>query len=76
MGTIIDASGRLVIPKSLRRAIGLSAGEVEIAIVGGELRIAPIASDKLVEDGGLLMLPDGEALTDDELRELRLVDQW
>ena len=44
MRTTIDKAGRLVIPRSLRDRIGLSAGgEVELELDGAAVRIEPVA---------------------------------
>jgi len=65
-----------VIPKALRDQSGISAGEVEISLDGSGIRIESIATDDLVEEDGLLLLPSGGPELDaDMLRELRLVDQ-
>ncbi|QLQ11417.1 MAG: AbrB/MazE/SpoVT family DNA-binding domain-containing protein [Nocardioidaceae bacterium] len=75
MRTTIDSAGRVVLPKALRLDVGIYPGEVEIVVDGNALRISPVATDELVEDDGLLLLPDGPPLTDDDVRELRLADQ-
>jgi AbrB family looped-hinge helix DNA binding protein len=75
MRTTIDAAGRVVLPKSLRLDVGILPGEVEIVVDGDALRISPVAGDELVEEDGLLLLPDGPGLSDDDIRELRLADQ-
>ena len=59
----------------MRRDVGIVPGEVEIVVDGDALRISPVATDELTEDDGLLLLPDGPAMTDDDVRDLRLVDQ-
>ncbi len=65
-----------MIPKALRDQSGISAGEVEISLDGSGIRIESIATDDLVEEDGLLLLPSGGPELDaDMLRELRLVDQ-
>lgn len=64
-----------MLPKALRLDVGIYPGEVEIVVDGNALRISPVATDELVEDDGLLLLPDGPPLTDDDVRELRLADQ-
>jgi hypothetical protein len=66
----------LVIPKSLREQAGIASGEVDISLDGAAIRIESVASDDLVEEGGLLLLPSGGPELDvDVVRELRLADQ-
>lgn len=76
MRTTIDKVGRLVIPKSLREQSGITSGEVELSLDGAAIRIESVASDDLVEEDGLLLLPSGGPELDaDAVRELRLADQ-
>jgi hypothetical protein len=76
MRTTIDRAGRLVVPKTLRDQLGLTAGEVEIFVDGAAIRIESVAADQLVESDGLLLLPSGgPELDQDAVRELRLADQ-
>lgn len=76
MRTTIDTAGRLVIPKSLREQSGIVSGEVEISLDGAAIRIESVAADDLIEEDGLLLLPNGGPELDaDEVRELRLADQ-
>lgn len=75
MRTTIDAAGRVVLPKALRADVGIVPGEVEIVVDGNALRISAIPADELVEHAGLLILPEGPAVTSDDIRELRLADQ-
>jgi AbrB family looped-hinge helix DNA binding protein len=76
MRTTIDTAGRLVIPKSLREQSGIVSGEVEISLDGAAIRIESVAADDLVEEDGLLLLPNGGSELDaDSVRELRLADQ-
>jgi AbrB family looped-hinge helix DNA binding protein len=53
MRTAIDSAGRVVIPKALRDALGLRAGQpLEIAERDGRLEIVPSATPmKLVDEG-------------------------
>lgn len=53
MRTAIDAAGRVVIPKALRDALGLKAGQpLEIAERDGRLEIVPAPTPmKLVDEG-------------------------
>jgi AbrB family looped-hinge helix DNA binding protein len=51
MRATIDSAGRVVIPKSLREAIGLGdGGEVEIQLVDGAVVLAPPMVRKRIED--------------------------
>jgi AbrB family looped-hinge helix DNA binding protein len=53
MRTAIDSAGRVVIPKPLRDALGLTAGQpLEIAERDGRLEIVPAATPmRLVDEG-------------------------
>ena len=76
MRSTIDRAGRLVIPKPLRDSIGLVPGEVEITVDGAGLHIAPLADDRLEEEGGLLVIPVADVtVSDDLVRTLRDADQ-
>jgi bifunctional DNA-binding transcriptional regulator/antitoxin component of YhaV-PrlF toxin-antitoxin module len=75
MRTTIDSAGRVVLPRALRLDVGIVPGEVEIVVDGNALRISPVAADELTEEDGLLLLSDGPAMTDDDVRHLRLADQ-
>ncbi|KZS85984.1 hypothetical protein B4U45_23605 [Mycobacterium persicum] len=66
----------MVIPKSLREQAGITSGEVEIFVDGAAIRIESVATDDLVEEDGLLLLPSGGPEIDAEaVRKLRLADQ-
>ena len=74
MKTALDAAGRLVIPKSLRQALGLKPGqELEIRAGDGRLEIdIPPTPMRLEKRGkGMVAVPQGKlpALTADEVRE-------
>jgi AbrB family looped-hinge helix DNA binding protein len=75
MRTTVDKAGRVVLPKNLRLEVGLMPGEVEIVVEGSSLRISPVSRDTLEEVDGLLMLPEAEAMSPDDVRDLRLADQ-
>ena len=75
MRTTIDKAGRVVIPKPLRDALGLVPGEVEVTHDGAGVRIAPVAGTGTTERRGRLVIEGGVALTDDDVRSLRLADQ-
>lgn len=69
MRTTIDKAGRLVIPRALREAVGLSGGgSVEVHLEGASIRIDPVAGQDLHEEDGLLLIPptgrpiDGETV--------------
>ena len=72
MRTTIDKAGRLVIPRSLRDRIGLSAGgEVEVELDGAAVRIEPVAGTGLREEDGLLVIPaTGVPITAASVRDL------
>jgi len=74
MKTAIDAAGRLVIPKALRQALGLKAGQaVEIRAGDGRLEIEVAATPmRLKRRGkGLVAVPERELppLTSEQVRE-------
>ncbi|MBL7491607.1 AbrB/MazE/SpoVT family DNA-binding domain-containing protein [Frankia sp. AgB1.9] len=74
MRTAIDAAGRIVVPKALRDALGLSPGQsLEIVERDGRLEIVPAPTPmSLVDDGdGLVAVADTEMppLTADLVRE-------
>lgn len=77
MRTTIDAAGRVVIPKQLRRAASLEPGqEIEIIERDGRIEIEPVAPPMtLAERDGFLAaeLPEDAAeaiLTADQVRDL------
>jgi AbrB family looped-hinge helix DNA binding protein len=74
MKTAIDSAGRVVIPKPLRDALGLTAGQpLEIAERDGHLEIVPTPTPMtLVNEGeGLVAVADTDMLilTADIVRE-------
>lgn len=76
MRATIDKAGRLVIPKALRESVGLGPGVVEVVADGAGIHVEPLASARLEERGGRLVIPAGGVVVDDELvRALRDGDQ-
>jgi AbrB family looped-hinge helix DNA binding protein len=74
MQTTIDGAGRVVVPKPLRDALGLHAGqEVEIAVRNGRIEIEPAPTPMKLVRRGPLVVAEAEsevpALTADEVRE-------
>lgn len=71
----IDGAGRLVVPKSVREAMGLHAGSVlELAFEAGivNLSVPSMMTERVDEDGRIFFTgpPDAPKLTDDELRKV------
>ena len=76
MRTTIDQAGRLVVPKTLRDAVGLVAGEVDISLDGAGLHVEPVATARLVERDGLMVVEaTGVTIDDDTVQGLRDADQ-
>lgn len=74
MRTTIDAAGRIVVPKALREALGLTAGStVDISRYGAGLQLVPAGrTARLVEEAGHLVVTGETALDDDMV--LALID--
>lgn len=68
MKTTIDSVGRIVVPKPLRDALGLTAGAtVDISRYGAGLQLVPTGrTARLVDEAGVLVAT-GEAVIDDEI---------
>jgi len=62
MKTTIDAAGRVVVPKALRRAIGLQPGsEIEMRVSDGRIEMEPAPLEVRMERrGGLLVAVPAE----------------
>jgi len=69
MRATIDAVGRIVVPKSLRDALGLSPGTtVDISRYGPGLQLTPTArTARLVEEDGALVATGDTTLDDEQL---------
>jgi AbrB family looped-hinge helix DNA binding protein len=75
MKATIDAAGRVVIPKSLREAIGLGdGGEVDIQLIDGALIVTPPTVRKRLVDrnGRATIVPDEDVtpLSDAVVRDV------
>jgi len=66
METKLDAVGRIVVPKPLRDALGLTTGStVDISRYGAGLQIVPAGrTARMVDEGGVLVAT-GETTIDD-----------
>jgi AbrB family looped-hinge helix DNA binding protein len=72
MRTTIDRAGRIVVPKSLRAALGLKGGdEVEITLQGERIELVPAPRKVSLREapGGLLVSDVGVGLGPEEVRE-------
>jgi AbrB family looped-hinge helix DNA binding protein len=63
----IDPVGRIVVPKPLRDAVGLTPGStVDITRYGAGLQLLPTGrTARLVEEGGVLVATGAAAIDDD-----------
>ena len=68
MKTSTDSVGRIVVPKALRDALGLTAGStVDISRYGAGLQLIPTGrTAQLVEESGVLVAT-GETTVDDDV---------
>ena len=68
MKATVDSVGRIVIPKTLRNALGLTAGStVDISRYGAGLQLVPAGrTARLVEEEGFLVVT-GETVIDDDV---------
>lgn len=74
MRTTIDGAGRIIVPKAMRNAMGLTAGrEIDMVFTDGRIEIEIAPADVVVERGeGLSRLVAKNALpplTDDDVRD-------
>jgi AbrB family looped-hinge helix DNA binding protein len=67
MEVTIDSVGRIVVPKPLRDALGLTAGStVDISRYGAGLQLVPIGrTARLVDESGVLVATGDIAIDDD-----------
>lgn len=67
METTIDSAGRIVVPKPLRDALGLTPGStVDISPYGAGLQITPGGrTARLIEKDGVLVSTGDTVLTDE-----------
>lgn len=72
MRTTIDRAGRVVVPKSLRAALGLEGGdEVEITLEGERIELVPAPRQVSLRKGpgGLLVSDVGVGVGPDQIRD-------
>ena len=66
MRTTIDSAGRIVVPKPLRDALGLSPGStVEISRYGAGLQLLPMRRTARLEDESGILVASGDTVIDD-----------
>jgi AbrB family looped-hinge helix DNA binding protein len=74
MRTTIDSAGRIVVPKSIREAMGLSSGrEIDVVFTDGriEIEVAPVDVEVEIGSGLPRAHARGEIppLTDEQIRD-------
>ena len=69
MEAIVDSVGRLVVPKALREALGLTTGtKVDISLYGAGLHVvASGRTARLVEEDGRLVAESDTTITDEDV---------
>jgi AbrB family looped-hinge helix DNA binding protein len=67
--TSIDSVGRIVVPKVLRDALGLTPGStVDISRYGGGLQLIPTGrSARLIDESGVLVATGDTRIDDDDV---------
>lgn len=65
----MDSGGRLLVPKALREALGLSAGaRVDISRYGAGLQIVPTGrTARLLDEDGVLVATGDTVIDDDDV---------
>ena len=77
MTVTIDGVGRVVIPKAVRDALGLTAEtELDVIVDGNSVRLEPIRHHErtveIVDGLPRFVAVDGVSLTDEDVRAIRL----
>ncbi len=72
MKVTLDHAGRLLVPKSLRDALGLRPGaEVDVSVYGSGLQVTPSGrTARLVERDGVLVATGSTQIDDDVVFDL------
>jgi len=69
MEAAIDSVGRIVVPKALRDALGLTTGtKVDVSLYGSGLHVVPVGrTARLVAEDGRLVADSDTVVTDDDV---------